>query len=135
MLAQKLCYDSAVFVVLPHANRKGLGPSHNEESVHRRDDRSGGVLNECKYGDVLRVIENNGAAYAVAVTVQIFRGGVDYDIGSQLEWTLEVRAHKGIVYDEPQSAATGNFGNCTYVHKRHHRIRGSFDEYHPGFGS
>ena len=135
VLGEELRHAPAILVVLAHAHGQGLRAAHDEEGVHRREDRARGVLNEGHLAGLFFIVEHDHAADAVAVAVQVFRRRVHDDVGAEFERALEVRAHERIIDDEADAAAPGDLGDGGDIDQRHHGIGRRFDEDHAGLGA
>src|SRR5262245_40555526 len=100
MRVEMACYGEAIGVVLQHADGERLDATRNQEAIHGGKTRAGRALDEINFLGVFLFCEDDGAAGGVAVAVKIFRHRVDDDVSAKFNWALEIRAEKGVVYDE-----------------------------------
>ena len=74
------------------------------------------------------IIDDNQAGYNVAVTAEVFCGAVNNDISAQLDRSLEVRRHKGIIDNGENTVLFRQSRDRREVCDRQQRICRAFDE-------
>ena len=60
------------------------------------------------------------------MTREIFRGGMQHDISSQIKGILQIRCHECIVHDNDRSVSMGDFSDRVDVVHLQQRIRDRF---------
>ena len=78
-------------IVLLHSQRQRLRAAHHEPGIERRQDRTGAVLHKADPVRVFFVVQNNNAADAVGVAVEILRRRVHDDVDAEFQRALQIR--------------------------------------------
>ena len=98
MALEKLRERQRVRAVRAHAKRQRPNAAHREPTLERRGHRAAAHLHR---GDALKQVavlaEDQRAAQHVAVSAEVFRGGVHRDVGADLEGTLQNRGAPRVV--------------------------------------
>src|SRR6478672_11781343 len=55
---------------------------------------------------------------------------MDHDIDAELEWTLQVGRHEGVIANNPRSGAMCYFADLAQVSDNHYRICWRFEKHH-----
>src|SRR5918912_981899 len=85
--------------MLLHPQGKRLSASQDQPRIKRRENCADAILHEGQPLRILFIIEYDYAAYAVRMTVQIFSSGMHYNVNAEIQRSLKVRRHKGVVAD------------------------------------
>ncbi len=100
-----------VGVGLAGAEVEGLETTVGQPGVECGWDGTDGVLKESEAGlHVLRV-EGADAHDNVGVAVDVLGNGVDDDVGTVVEWILDVWGEEGVVNDNHDAVLVGNIGD------------------------
>src|SRR5207249_10437413 len=80
------------------------------ETVLWSGDRSDCVLKELQFSEERFVVGNHGAAQAVAVAVNVFRRGVDDDVGAKSDGLLQHRRGERVIHHDAYASSTADGG-------------------------
>src|SRR5262249_5738459 len=130
MGVEMACDGDAVDVVLQHADGKGLEPARNQEAVHRSKACTRGALQEVNLLGIFGPREHDGAAGGVAVAVEVFRHGVNNDVRTEFDGSLQVRAEECVIDDEGDVSLVGELGHGSDIGNAHGGVRGRLDVQH-----
>src|SRR5262245_708586 len=84
--------------------------------------------------DVVRRAQHN-AAKTAALAVDVLGGGIDHDIGAELQRLLQDRRGEHVVDDHAGAGAAGDLGYGRNIDQVERRVGGSFEEHGPGVGA
>src|SRR5438552_4900403 len=90
VLRQEFGDLAAVRIMLQHANSKSLHPAQNQPAFKWRQDSPRRLLQKCQPLALLGLCANYDSAEAIAVSVQEFRGRVDYHISAEIDRALKI---------------------------------------------
>src|SRR2546425_633556 len=79
---------------------EGLDAAEEEEAILGAGDGAGGVLDELELLVEGGVAGDKGAADHVAVAADVLGGGVEDDVGAELERALEDGRGEGVVHED-----------------------------------
>src|SRR5207249_6102359 len=88
----------------------------------------GSVLDKLQALGEGSVVQDDCAAHAVRMSVQVFCRAVNDDVCSQLKGTLEIGTHERIVNGQRSAALVGQRGDGGNIGDFHDRIGGGLDE-------
>jgi hypothetical protein len=98
MVFQESGHSHCIRAVRLHPDGQGLGPPQDKKAVKRAWNRADGVLKELELIEGGFIIGDNSAADNVGVSRQVFRCGMNHDVGIELERPLQERRCERIVY-------------------------------------
>ena len=98
MVLQESGHGHRIGAVLFHPDAQGLCPTQDEEAVEWPWNRPDRVLKELESLEHRLVVGDHGTAHDVGVSPQIFRRGVNHDIGAKLQRPLQKRRRKRVVH-------------------------------------
>src|ERR1700722_11369631 len=124
----------AVGIVLQHAHRESLDAARNQEAIHGRQSGTCGALDKINFLGVFLASQYHRAPRRVAVAVEILGHGMDYDVSTELDGPLKIRAQESVVPHYSDISLTGQFSERGNIGDPHRRISGSFDVQHFGVG-
>ena len=117
-----------------HAHGKRFQPLQYHPGVERRQRGSGGAQ-ELEYLFHQRRAAADRTAQHAPLTVQVLGGGMDDEVGAELQGTLQGRCAKTVVDDQQGAPGMRDFGQRRDVEYFGERIGRRLDEHQPGVGS
>src|SRR6478736_9290437 len=103
MLREELCDFHCIFRVRAHAPRQCAHPAQDQPAIERRGDRAALVLDAA---DPLKkfiiLFRNDDSSKNITMSAEIFRGGMQDEIGAEIEWSLQHR-RPGVVANEKRA--------------------------------
>ena len=119
---------ATVEVMLLHAQRQGFGAAQGKPRVKWSGDGTGRVENKLEpIGQIILKYHRQPADH-IRVTVDVLRGGMPDDVGTQLERTLENRRGEGVINDQQGLVSLRNVAHCGQVRQSHEGVGGRLHE-------
>src|SRR3954447_17120361 len=123
---------ASVGIVLTHPERQGLDAPERQPAVHGTRNGTSRILDERKpLGHIVPRGEQQ-SPHHVAVTVEVFRGRVQHDIGSVLQRPLEVRRGEGVVHYIQVAMRLSQVSHRGQIGEVHHWVGWRLAVDHPG---
>jgi hypothetical protein len=121
-----------VLAVALHPDRQGLQAAQDEPAVERAGDGPERLLEEAEPVGDGRVVRRDEAADHVGVTAEVFRRGVEDEVGAQLEGLLEIRRGEGVVHDDYRPDGVCGLGRLADVDQVQEGVRRRLQPDDPG---
>src|SRR4030095_9942327 len=130
VLLEKRRDRAARLVVLLHSQGQGLRTPHDQPGVERRQDCADTILHKPDPVSVGFVVEYHHTTATIRVNGQILGSRVNDDINTELQRTLEVRRHKGVVANHSSACSVSYLAHFFQVGDNHHRVGRCLEKHH-----
>jgi hypothetical protein len=117
-----------------HSDLQGLETSEGKVAVESSGSSSNSLGSEEELVSEGLVVGGESAHNDVRVTSDVFSDGVDTDVRSQKEGTLEIRRGEGVISGSDNSLALGNLADGFNIANLEGGVGGSFDPDKLGVG-
>ena len=115
-----------------HAQFQGFQTLEKDPGIERTHGRAGGAQHPEHLFTNLFCIPHYRTADAAALTIQVFSGGMDYDIRPARQRTLQRRGTKAIVHHQQSVVVMGQIGQQSDIGHLGQRIGRGFEKQQTG---
>lgn len=114
---------------------EGFDATAEEEGFEGAEDGSGGVLDKVELVEEVAGAGDEGTGEAIAVSTQVFSGGMHDEVGTELEGAAEDGGGESIIDCEEDVVLFCDLGDAGDIGDGHEWIPDAFDPDHFGIGS
>src|SRR6266487_4653704 len=101
-----------ILLVLAHTYCQCLDAAHRQPHIEGTGYCSCGILVELNLLVDILIVHDYRPTDDIAMTINVLSCAMEYNIGSQCQWLLEVRSGKSVIHDQQRILLVSDLRHC-----------------------